>query len=137
MTELKREEESLNRDKWKQADGFSRYFISDDGQIYSRKLKRNLPQGITASGYNQVDVYNDSGIKKHMKVHRLVYMAHKGPIPQGLEINHIDECKTNNCIENLEAVTHKQNMNHATCPLRIGVAHKKYPVEPTTIELEI
>ena len=136
MTELEQGIEISNSDNWKQADGFSKYFISDDGQVYSKRQKRVLPQGTTPSGYKQVDVYNDEGIKKHMKVHRLVYMAHVGAIPKGLEINHKDECKTNNRIENLEAVTHKENMNHATCKLRIRVAKMKR-IEPVIIEAEL
>jgi hypothetical protein len=46
-------------------------------------------------------------------VHRLVYESFRGPIPDGLEINHIDGNKKNNSLENLEAVTRKQNLHHA------------------------
>lgn len=46
-------------------------------------------------------------------VHRLVAMAFIGNIPKDKEINHIDGNKQNNCVENLEIVTHKQNMRHA------------------------
>lgn len=66
-----------------------------------------LQQGFTERGYKQVDVCNDEGIKKHMRVHRLVYMAHKGAIPEGMQINHKDENKANNCIDNLELMTNK------------------------------
>lgn len=67
-----------NNVEWGQAKGFSKYLISTDGQVYSLKSDRLLPQGFTHRGYKQVDVCNDEGIKKHMRVHRLVYMAHKG-----------------------------------------------------------
>lgn len=46
-------------------------------------------------------------------VHRLVAMAFIDNIPEDKEINHIDGNKQNNCVENLEIVTHKQNMRHA------------------------
>ena len=73
-----------NNVEWGQAKGFSKYLISTDGQVYSLKRDRLLPQGYTQRGYKQVDVCNDEGIKKHMRVHRLVYMAHKGVIPEGM-----------------------------------------------------
>lgn len=42
--------------------------------------------------------------------HRRVYEAHVGPIPKGLEIDHL--CRNRACInlEHLEVVTHKVNM---------------------------
>ena len=131
MTKLKREVENLKTQhndsiEWEQAEGFSRYLISTDGKIYSLKSDRLLPQGITERGYKQVDVYNDMGVKKHMKVHRLVYMAHIGAIPNGLQVNHKDENKTNNCVDNLELMTNKENCSYGTRNARISKAMKRY-----------
>ena len=42
--------------EWEQAEGFSKYLISTDGQVYSLKSDRLLPQGFTHRGYKQVDV---------------------------------------------------------------------------------
>ena len=42
-----------------------------------------------------------------------------------LEINHKDENKTNNCINNLEWVTHKDNCNHGTRNQRISEGNIK------------
>lgn len=106
--------------EWGQAEGFSKYLISTDGQVYSLKRDRLLPQGFTERGYKQVDVCNDEGIKKHMRVHRLVYMAHKGVIPEGMQINHKDENKANNCIDNLELMTNKENCSYGTRNARIS-----------------
>ena len=112
--------------EWGQAKGFSKYLISTDGQVYSLKRDRLLPQGYTQRGYKQVDVCNDEGIKKHMRVHRLVYMAHKGVIPEGMQINHKDENKANNCIDNLELMTNKENSSYGTRNARISQAMKRY-----------
>lgn len=46
-------------------------------------------------------------------VHRLVYLAHKGPIPEGLTLKHKDGNKENNRISNLELMTFKEQINHA------------------------
>ena len=69
MTKSKREVENLKTQhndsiEWEQAEGFSKYLISTDGQVYSLKSDRLLPQGFTHRGYKQVDVCNDEGIKK-------------------------------------------------------------------------
>ena len=131
MTKSKREVESQKTQhndsiEWEQAEGFSKYLISTDGQVYSLKRDRLLPQGFTERGYKQVDVCNDEGIKKHMRVHRLVYMAHVGVIPEGMQINHKDENKTNNCIDNLELMTNKENCSYGTRNARISKSMKRY-----------
>jgi hypothetical protein len=46
-------------------------------------------------------------------VHRMVWEAFNGPIEGRLEINHKDLDRSNNRLENLEIVTHQQNLQHA------------------------
>ena len=46
-------------------------------------------------------------------VHRLVYEAFKGKIPDELTIDHIDENTHNNFIENLEVVTINENLRRS------------------------
>ncbi len=61
------------------------------------------------TGYIQTTIYG-----KTYQVHRLVWMeANHRFIDSGLEINHKDGNKKNNALENLEAITHKQNLIHA------------------------
>lgn len=51
--------------------------------------------------------------QQHRYVHRLSYEHHIGPIPEGLEIDHL--CQTPLCVnpEHLEAVTHGENRRRA------------------------
>lgn len=91
--------------------------LTEDVQIQLTNIfKKDKTKTVTHRGYKQVDVCNDEGIKKHMRVHRLVYMAHKGVIPEGMQINHKDENKANNCIDNLELMTNKENWKVESFP---------------------
>jgi hypothetical protein len=58
----------------------------------------------TSQGYGRVKRLNKSYF-----IHRLSYIRYKGPIPEGLEIDHL--CSRRNCYNpaHLEAVTHKEN----------------------------
>ena len=44
--------------------------------------------------------------------HRIVYEAFNGPIPEGMEIHHIDGDKQNNHISNLQMVSREENLNY-------------------------
>ena len=62
--------------------------------------------------YLIVDLCRDSKYTKKA-VHRMVWEAFNGPIPGRLEINHKDLDRANNRLDNLELVTHQQNVQHA------------------------
>lgn len=92
--------------------------VSDKGRVKSLNYHRTgkefmlIPRTLP-NGYLQVDLYKNGKVAK-FTVHRLVAMAFI-PNPKNLpEINHKDEDKTNNCVENLEWCTHKYNINYGT-----------------------
>jgi DNA-binding CsgD family transcriptional regulator len=86
------------------------YLISNTGEVFSKKTNKVLKQQINPCGYNQVTLYLD-GDKINCRVHRLVTSVFLGD--SDLQVNHIDGVKTNNCLENLEYVTSKENHEHA------------------------
>ena len=47
--------------------------------------------------------------KKRCRVNRLVWEAFNGPIPEGMQINHKNEIRTDNTIWNLSITTPRQN----------------------------
>lgn len=83
---------------------------SKNGSIQYRK-GRVLKQGITHQGYHNVVLCKDGG-KKTFQVQTLVLLTFKEK-PTGLvEVNHIDENKSNNQISNLEWCSHSYNINY-------------------------
>ena len=76
-----------------------------DGRILSLNPDKN--------GYLLVNI-SSLGKRKTFRVHRLVLETFS-PIDgyENLEVNHKDGMKTNNMLDNLEWVTHKENIQHA------------------------
>lgn len=91
---------------------FRKYEVFDDGRIWSYKKKRFLKPQTNKNGYQQIQLSDNDGKSKNYLVHRVVYEAVTGsPIPEGYEINHISEAKDENFFENLQLLTHKENVN--------------------------
>lgn len=90
--------------------GFETYSINEYGEVYSTRGKP-LCQWTDNMGYKQVVLYRNNK-RCYKRVHRLVYEAFHGKIPDKLIINHIDENKCNNNIDNLELTTNSENIKH-------------------------
>lgn len=91
---------------------YSNYEIYADGRIYSYKKKRFLKPHTNQYGYQQVALSDNEGKIKMYQVHRIVYETFSGePIPEGMQVNHIDERKDNNSRSNLNLMSPKENTN--------------------------
>lgn len=105
-------------EKWKAITGFEgHYEVSNKGRIKSLKRKHRPKESIMKprsdkDGYQEFCARKD-GVKKYIKVHRAVYEAFVGPIPEGHVINHRNNVKTNNHPTNLETMTVGENNRHA------------------------
>ena len=108
---------------WKDIVGYDGlYKVSNKGNVYSviRKDSRGVKHGgiilkprYSGNGYLQVDLRNN-GKRKTKYIHRLVTEAFI-PNPESLpQINHIDEVKDNNNVENLEWCDSMYNNNYGT-----------------------
>lgn len=95
---------------WKDI-GNTGYRISNLGNVLGLQ-KRIIQLAKDGEGYLIFRLYT-SGKAKTARVHRLVAKAFIEN-PNSLDqVNHIDGCKTNNVVSNLEWVTNRQNIDHA------------------------
>lgn len=94
--------------------GFEGYWVSDKGEVFSRKTGtlRKLSIFRNSKGYSRVGLMLE-GKQKQVFVHRLVAEAFIKKIPKSMYVNHIDGNKSNNCLNNLEIVTHQENVQHS------------------------
>ena len=89
------------------------YAVTSCGKVYSYRNKRFLTPWVNSKGYLMVNLCKDGKVKKYL-IHRLVAEAYL-PNPENLpQINHKDENKTNNCLQNLEWCDAKYNTNYGT-----------------------
>ena len=98
--------------------GFSRYVACESGLLYSTNYKntgrlKELRPALSPDGYLKTMLVKDDGSYHTDRVHCFVAWAYLGPVPDGMEINHINGVKTDNSPSNLEYVTHSQNIKHA------------------------
>jgi hypothetical protein len=117
-------------EEWRDVVGAEdRYEVSNHGRVRSKsytKHGRNVngpfsfqtkPKLIaiatTADGYLAVRLRRSDGSDWSVTVHRLVAVAFLPPDHERLQVNHIDSCRTNNCVSNLEWSTASENVKHS------------------------
>ncbi len=118
----------MEKEIWKSISGYlGLYEVSNLGRIRSVDRfaeRRNgmitgkiLVARCNRTGYLRVCLCKDN-IKKFKLVHRLVAMAFLPNTQNFPQVNHKDENKQNNEVENLEWCTAEYNQNYKNCPLK-------------------
>lgn len=101
--------------------GYEGYEVSNLGRVKSYKYDKIngkiMKPYKNTKGYLQIDLQLDGRKREnrvHLSVHRLVAIAFI-PNPDNLpQVNHKDEDKTNNCVDNLEWCTNNYNAHYGT-----------------------
>ncbi len=111
-------------EEWRIISDFPNYSVSNFGNIMNNKTNKKL-RILIKSGYSHISLVNNK-CKKTIKVHRLVAKEFISNPENKQEVNHKDKNKTNNHIDNLEWVTHKENCLHKS----IGLIYKSNKNKP-------
>lgn len=103
------------KEQWMDVLGYEGlYQASDLGRVRSLRDNKILRGYLQSSGYIYICLTKDKK-EKTCRVHRLVWEAFNGKIPEGLQVNHINEDKTDNRLSNLNLMSPKENVNWGTC----------------------
>jgi len=101
----------MDGEEWVAVPGYEgRYEVSSEGRVRAtpNKRLRSLAKK-NKGGYREVSLWDGTKLAT-FKLHRLVYVAFNGSVPEGLEVCHKDYNKDNNFVNNLVADTRSQNM---------------------------
>ena len=104
------------------------YGVTPEGEVYSYKSKKFLKLFYNGRGYLKVGLCKNGKVK-NFYVHRLVtdaYLPNPNNLPQ---VNHKDENKANNCLQNLELCDAKYNNNYGTHIEKIKKPILQYDLE--------
>lgn len=111
-----------NGEQMKPIEGYPDYFVTTFGRILSvrpigRGNKKTALREITLSfggeKYYYCNIFNDKSVRCSLRVHRLVYQYWNkigDSLKEGFVVDHIDENKLNNHIDNLQQITQSDNL---------------------------
>lgn len=117
---------TLPGETWKPIPGWEEsYSVSDKGRVRGEErivqsddgreipyMQRILNQPCQGHGYPTVGLSRKSKTIM-VKVHQVVARVFIGPCPEGMTVDHINNDKTDNRVENLEYVTREENISRA------------------------
>ena len=111
---------------------FDGYEVSNLGRVksykYDKQYGRIMKPYADTKGYLQIDIQLDGRKREqryHLAVHRLVAKAFI-PNPNNLpQVNHKDENKTNNSVDNLEWCTNLYNARYGTKSERVAEKRRR------------
>lgn len=116
---------------WKDIEGYEgMYQISNLGRVKSLKMKKEHNEYLlkpfkSKNGYLRVSLSKSNKFKQPL-IHRLVAIHFLDNPNNYPEVNHKDENKLNNCVDNLEWCDRKYNVLYGTAKQRESKTKHKY-----------
>jgi hypothetical protein len=107
-------EKNNTQEEWKAiAECNGEYYISNHGRVKSYKFgkERILKPQTNASGYQIISICTNS-LTRTKLIHQFVALAFIENLDNKPQVNHCDGDKTNNHADNLQWVTHRENVQH-------------------------
>lgn len=106
--------DSFMEEEWRDIKGYEGlYQVSNFGRVYNVLRGTFLHQCVRKNGYQQVTLCKAHS-QHTFRTHRLVAEAFIPNPDNYTQINHKDEDKTNNCVDNLEWCDAKYNINYGS-----------------------
>ena len=129
----------MDNEIWKDIVGYEGlYQVSNMGRVkslnYNHTGKEKLLSPVNSGkGYLQVGLFKEGRLKRY-SIHRLV-LSTFNPCPdsESLQVNHINEKKADNRLENLEWCDGSYNVNHGTRNLR-DAEKKSIPIVQLSLD---
>ena len=122
---------------------FTNYAASKDGNIINVKNKKIIKM-INCKDYLYFNLFDKKLLKpKFYSQHRFVFEVFNGVIPPHLEVDHINNIKTDNRKINLQLLTHQKNMEKSnnkpiiSISIKTGEERRFDSIKKASIELDI
>src|SRR5689334_7938096 len=102
----------MKREKWVDVAGSGgKYMVSDLGRFrsYTKKMKGGFMKPYkTELGYTRIPLAINGKVKLHY-IQRLVWASFNGPVPENLEVDHINRIRDDNRLCNLRLLSPLEN----------------------------